>query len=138
MSHQSYSSIGTSRRRGHHPIDRYTDVDRSVYTVGQTLASIVNDPRTAGQTSSGFWGLAHDASQAPTPPPLDPIKYPHVTRADLQKYIDLVHGDYERFIRDRQSLEAFDAQHQADGRGMCCQMQVTILTCSSAATPAAL
>lgn len=79
--------------------------------MGQTLASVVNDPRTAGQTSGGFWGLGHDASQAPTAPPLDPSKYPHVTKADVQKYIDLVHDAYDRFIRDRQSLEAFDAQH---------------------------
>lgn len=86
-----------------------------MYTVGQTLASIVNDPRTAGQSSGGFWGLAHDASQAPTAPPLDPTKYPNITKADVQSYVDLVHEAYDRFLRDRQSLEAFDAKHHDEG-----------------------
>jgi len=113
MSTSSYSSINT-HRRGRTPHD---DIDRSVYTVGQTLVSIVNDPRTASQTSGGFWGLGHDASQNAQPPPLDPARYPVVSKADVQRYIDLVHGTYERFIRDRHSLEAFDAQHQDGSSG---------------------
>jgi hypothetical protein len=108
MSTQSYSSIGAGRRRG----TAHEDIDRSFYTVGQTLASIVNDPRAPSQ-SGGFWGLAGEAAQLPPPPPpLDPAKYPPVSKADLQRYIDVVHGAYEKFVRDRQSLEAFDAQHQ--------------------------
>uniref|UniRef100_A0A383V506 Vacuolar protein sorting-associated protein 54 n=1 Tax=Tetradesmus obliquus TaxID=3088 RepID=A0A383V506_TETOB len=121
MSSNSYSSFGTgAKRRG----VLHDDIDRSVYTVGQTLASIVNDPRTAHQTGGGFWGLGHDASQAPQPPALDPAKYPPVSKADLQQYINLVHGAYDRFIRDRQSLEAFDAKHQpgsSDPRAGCGQ-----------------
>eukprot|EP00882_Tetradesmus_deserticola_P023835 GHRQ01025975.1.p1 GENE.GHRQ01025975.1~~GHRQ01025975.1.p1 ORF type:complete len:146 (+),score=27.66 GHRQ01025975.1:123-560(+) len=109
MSLQSYSSLSVGNKRR---VALHDDIDRSVYTVGQTLASIVNDPRTAHQTGGGFWGLGHDASQAPQPPPLDPAKYPPVTKADLQQYINLVHGAYDRFIRDRQSLEVFDAKHQ--------------------------
>ncbi|KAF6266668.1 Vps54-like protein-domain-containing protein [Scenedesmus sp. NREL 46B-D3] len=57
-------------------------------------------------------------------PALDPAKYPPVTKADLQQYINLVHGAYDRFIRDRQSLEAFDAKHQpgsSDPRAGCGQ-----------------
>jgi hypothetical protein len=93
MSSQSYSSLGTGiKRRG----VLHDDIDRSVYTVGQTLASIVNDPRTAHQTGGGFWGLGHDPSQAPQPPPLDPAKYPPVSKADLQQYMNLVHGSSGR------------------------------------------
>eukprot|EP00879_Flechtneria_rotunda_P024683 GHRR01026185.1.p2 GENE.GHRR01026185.1~~GHRR01026185.1.p2 ORF type:complete len:176 (+),score=38.26 GHRR01026185.1:277-804(+) len=110
MSHQSYTSINANRRRG-----TLHDIDRSVYTVGQTLASIVNDPRTAHHTGGGFWGFGHDASQLPQPPPLDPAKYPPVTKVDVQRYIDLVHGAFDRFLRDRQSLEAFDDHHQQHG-----------------------
>lgn len=109
MSTQSYSSIGAAgRRRG----TAHDDIDRSFYAVGQTLASIVNDPRAPSQ-SGGFWGLASEATQLPAPPaPLDPAKYPPVSKADLQRYIQVVHGAYDKFVRDRQSLEAFDAQHQ--------------------------
>ena len=109
MSTQSYSSIGAGRRRG----TAHDDIDRSFYTVGQTLASIVNDPRAPSQ-SGGFWGLAADATQQlpPPAPPLDPAKYPPVSKADLRRYIGLVHGAYEKFVKDRQSLEAFDAAHQ--------------------------
>lgn len=110
MSTRSYSSIGASKRRG----TAHDEIDRSFYTVGQTLASIVNDPRAASQ-SGGFWGLANEATQLPPPPPLDPTKYPHVSKADLQRYIELVHRAYDKFIKDRQSLEAFVAQHE--GRG---------------------
>lgn len=109
MSTQSYSSIGAGRRRG----TAHDDIDRSFYTVGQTLASIVNDPRAPSQ-SGGFWGYGAEATQQlpPPPPPLDPSKYPSVSKADLQRYIGLVHGAHEKFAKDRQSLEAFDAQHQ--------------------------
>lgn len=117
MSSQSYSSIGAGgRRRG----TAHDDIDRSFYTVGQTLASIVNDPRASSQ-AGGFWGLAAEATQGPSlpppPPPLDPTKYPPVSRSDLQHYIAQVHGAYERFERDRASLEAFDAQHQGKQGG---------------------
>lgn len=107
MSSQSYSSIGVGRRRG----TAHDDIDRSFYTVGQTLASIVNDPRAPSQ-SGGFWGLSSEASQLPPPPALDPVKYPPVSKADLQRYLEVVHVAYDKFVKDRQSLEAFDAQHQ--------------------------
>lgn len=111
MSSQSYSSIGASRRKG----TAHDDIDRSFYTVGQTLASIVNDPRATSQSSGSFWGLSQEAAQPPQPPALDPSKYPPVSRADVQRYLDLVHGAYERFMQDRHNLEAFDAQHRAGG-----------------------
>ena len=100
---ESFSSYGANRRRG----TLHDDIDRSVYTVGQTLASVVNDPRTAHQTS-GFWGFGSDATQKDQPPPIDPVRYPPVTKQDVEKYVGMVHGSYDRFVRDRQSLEAFD------------------------------
>lgn len=101
-----------SKRRG----TLHDDIDRSVYTVGQTLVSIVNDPRTAGQ-HSGFWGFGHDAAQGDQPPPpIDLNKYPPVALNDVRDYVRAVHGTYERFVRDRQSLEAFD-DAKADAAG---------------------
>lgn len=114
MSSQSYSSIGgmPHRRRG----TAHEDIDRSFYAVGQTLASIVNDPRAPSQAAS-FWGLAQEVSQPSQPPPLDPARYPPISAADVQRYLDLVRGGHARFVADRQSLAAFDAQHRDAAAG---------------------
>lgn len=103
-----------TKRRG----TTHDDIDRSVYTVGQTLVSIVNDPRTAGQPQGGSWffGGGGDAPQADAPPPpIDASRYPPVTLQDLGDYLKVVRGTYERFVRDRASLEAFDQARP--GRG---------------------
>ncbi|KIZ01614.1 hypothetical protein MNEG_6350 [Monoraphidium neglectum] len=105
-----------NKRRG----TLHDDIDRSVYTVGQTLVSIVNDPRTAGlPASTGFWGFgSHDAPQADAqPPPIDASKYPAVSQQDLNQYLKVVRGAYERFVRDRESLEAFDHARPLGGGG---------------------
>lgn len=108
----SYSSLGASARRGRSAA--YDDVDRSIYALGSTLASIVNDPRLTS-TSSSFWGLGSSAdAEPPPPPPLDPTRYPPVSRADLQGYVNLVHGTYERFERDCQALDALQTTHEPD------------------------
>jgi hypothetical protein len=112
MSTQSYSSIGAARRRG----TAHDDIDRSFYAVGQTLASIVNDPRVGAQ-GSGFWGLGTEAAPPAPPPPLDPARYPPVSYADVARYLEQLHGGYERFVQDRQSLEAFDDHHSAAADG---------------------
>lgn len=134
MSMQSYSSIGAGRRRG----TAHDEIDRSFYAVGQTLASIVNDPRAPAQPS-GFWGLANEASQPAQLPPLDPAKYPPVSKADLQRYLELVHGAYDKFLKDRQSLEAFDLQHQGRGSSLgeraVIRQQHTARGCSATAKP---
>jgi hypothetical protein len=101
-----------AKRRG----TAHDDIDRSVYTVGQTIASIVNDPRTANQ-GSGFWGFGADAAPAAdaAPPAIDAARYPHVGLADVQEYLRAVHGSYERFLQDRASLDALDRARPSDG-----------------------
>ncbi len=95
------SSFASNRKRSQ-PRD---EIDRSVYTVGQTLASVVNDPRAANQQNA-FW--AHDSKKDVPIPPVDPTKYPPVTRQDFQRYVKVVHGTYERFMQDRGRLALHD------------------------------
>ena len=123
------SSLSTAlssheRRRGtaHHD-----DVDRSAYAAGQTLASIANDPRlsSGGGAAGGLFGAfglglgggGHDAlpSADEPPPPIDASKYPPVSLADVQDYLNVVSGAYGRFLKDRADLEALGAARGGGG-----------------------
>jgi hypothetical protein len=106
----SFSSFSSNKRRG----TLHDDIDRSVYTVGQTLVSIVNDPRTANQPSS-FWGSRADASLNQPPPPIDPVRYPPIHRHHVQPYLNVVHDHLDRFVQDRATLEGVD--HPPDAYG---------------------
>jgi hypothetical protein len=110
----SQSLSSHARRRG----TAHDDIDRSVYSVGQTIASIVNDPRTAGH-GGGFFGFGSDAPPAAdaAPPPIDGARYPHVGLADVAEYLRTVHGSYDKFLQDRASLEALDRARPAGGGG---------------------
>mmetsp|Transcript_10458 Transcript_10458/g.22439 ORF Transcript_10458/g.22439 Transcript_10458/m.22439 type:complete len:1189 (-) Transcript_10458:119-3685(-) len=80
--------------------------DRSSYTAGQALVTIVNDPR-ADANKAGWWGFwAQDTSWKEAPPQLDTSRYPNITRADLEFYLRIVgNGRYRQFQQDRISLE---------------------------------
>ena len=95
----------------------HADIDRSIYAAAQTLASIVNDPRMA-QSSGGFFGFG-GSSEPPEvpPPPLDAAKYPPISRKDFTKYLAVVSGNYERFMRDRASLEVYGDPNSAPAGG---------------------
>ncbi|GIL88845.1 hypothetical protein Vretifemale_16775, partial [Volvox reticuliferus] len=96
------SSHGTSRKRlgsGH--------FDRSAYTAGQTLVTVVNDPRLdAAKNWSAWLGFrVPDVSWQDPPPPIDTMRYPPVTRRDLARYLALISGgSYDQFQQARQSL----------------------------------
>ncbi|KAG1665155.1 hypothetical protein FOA52_005536 [Chlamydomonas sp. UWO 241] len=78
--------------------------DRSYAAVGQALASVTNDPRAGSDAWFGFKS-AQDTSWKTPPPPLDPAKYPNVTRADLKRFLKIVgHGQYEQLMEDRRSM----------------------------------
>lgn len=95
----SLSSHNSNRRR-------FADADRSAYSAGQALVTVVNDPRAdKNQGWAGYWGFkAQDLSWQDPPPPLDPFKYPPYKRQDFEAYLRIVSGAYEAFLGDRASL----------------------------------
>ncbi|GLC48694.1 hypothetical protein PLESTB_000126600 [Pleodorina starrii] len=96
------SSHGASRKRL-----TAANFDRSAYTAGQTLVTVVNDPRADAAKSWGAWlGFrVPDVTWQEPPPPIDTMRYPPVTRRDLAKYLALLSdGCYEQFQAARQSL----------------------------------
>ena len=102
---------------------RSNDCDRSRYTAGsQSLVSATNDPRS-DSSRSGWFGFkaAVDTSWRDPPPPLDSWKYPNITRADFERYLQIVgHGRVEQFQQDRDSLaEGLKQQQLLEGEGVC-------------------
>ncbi len=75
---------------------------------GQTLITVVNDPRA--DASKSWWGFGaftaglKDLQWNQPPPPLDPVKYPHYTRRDLGAYLKVVQALHQQFIHERSSL----------------------------------
>ncbi|EFJ41568.1 hypothetical protein VOLCADRAFT_107628 [Volvox carteri f. nagariensis] len=99
---EGLSSHGASRKRF-----GGATVDRSAYTAGQALVTVVNDPRADAAKNWGAWlGFrVPDVSWQDPPPPIDTMRYPPVTRRDLAKYLALVaDGSFEQFQQTRQSL----------------------------------
>jgi hypothetical protein len=107
---------GASSSHAH--ADAHADIDRSIYAAAQTLASIVNDPRMA-QSSGGFFGFggSSEAPEVPPLPPIDATKYPPISRKDFAQYLAVVSGNYERFVRDRASLEVYGDPNSAPAGG---------------------
>ena len=62
-----------------------------------------------------------DTSWRDPPPPLDSWKYPNITRADFERYLQIVgHGRVEQFQQDRDSLaEGLKQQQLLEGEGAC-------------------
>lgn len=74
---------------------------------GQTLITIVNDPRA--DANKGWWGWVgrqdlHSSHWNQAPPPLDPLRYPNITRRDLGPYLRIVQSLHQDFIDERRSL----------------------------------
>ena len=84
------------------------------------LVSATNDPRSEAN-KTGWFGLKAppDNSWKDPPPPLDSWKYPEVTVADLQRYLQIVgNGRVEQFHQDRESLaEGHRQQLLVEGQG---------------------
>ena len=99
----------SSRKRGSRLGD---DIDRSAYTAGQSLTTALNDPREDSRGAWGYWGFRQvDTSWQDPPTPLDPSRYPNITRQHLASYLKVVSGRYENFLRDREGLTE-GLQHQ--------------------------
>jgi hypothetical protein len=84
---------------------------------GQTLITIVNDPRVDAKSSWFGFGRAADpltalgsSNWAQPPPPLDPLRYPHYTRRDLGAYLGIVHTAHAEFVHERESLAEMSAR----------------------------
>ena len=97
-----------------------SEQDRAKYaSAAATLVSATNDPRSDSQRT-GWWGFkTQDTTWKDPPPPLDSWKYPEVTRADLERYLQIVgHGRVEQFHQDRGSLaEGLKQQQLLEGEG---------------------
>ena len=81
--------------------------ERPGYLMGQALVTVTNNPRAESQA---WWGFRmQDNSWKDPPPPLDPVRYPPITRQtrELDQYLRLLAGDrLQQFYQDRASLEA--------------------------------
>lgn len=89
------------------------DLDPEVYSAGQSLASILNNPHLgkAGVYSSDaswsawFFSSSADIQEVSPSTPLKPI--PEVNRADFQNYVDSISDSYGRFadVREHSNWE---------------------------------
>ena len=90
--------------------NRVTQTSSQQYTYdrsclqGQALVTVTNDPRADNQA---WWGFrVQDNSWKDPPPAMDPLRYPPITRRDLELYLRLVGGGRLRqFCHDRITLQ---------------------------------
>jgi hypothetical protein len=75
--------------------------DRSV---GQTLVTVVNDPRLVENKNSWLWNFTQDQSWQETPPALDATKYPNIQRQHLESLLQVMEGRYDQFMQNRQKM----------------------------------
>ncbi len=82
----------------------------------QSVSGLVNDPRE----QLTWWGFqTKDMSWKDPPPPLDPYRYPNITRQDLERYLSIVgDGKHEEFLEDRRALaQGHQQQLMMEGEG---------------------
>lgn len=96
-----------------------TDLDPEVYSAGQSLASILNNPHFGkggvygSDASWGGWLFSSSANDAPDTLTVTPGKpIPEVTKGDFQAYQDSILEAYGRFadVREHSNWEKFSKQ----------------------------
>lgn len=79
---------------------------RACLISGQALIAVVNDPRNDPRKTYFGWRVPETPWQQEVPAPIDPVRYPPVSKADLQHYLSTVdQGKLEQFRHDRDVLE---------------------------------
>lgn len=79
---------------------------RNIILSGQALVAVVNDPRNDDRKTYFGWRVPDTPWQQEVPTPLDPARYPPVSKGDLQHYLRSVdHGKLGQFRHDREVLD---------------------------------
>ena len=82
-----------------------SEVDPAVYTVGQTLVSVTNDPRAGSSGSAWPWSGHGARHREDAPPALSNPAYPSVAVRELEQLVAKYYSHLQQFQEDRVVLD---------------------------------